>query len=368
MAVLPNASLVIDDAAGGFAGGTGYAVVFGVAASNADKMPRVFASAKSALDTHNYSQAIDYIAEHIDKTKKPVIFVPLPSTTAGVISAVDHTGVVGTSIPTATGTVMEELSVSVKCVTGGTIGTAGIVLDVSYDGGRTTKRVRLGTANTYVEPYFGVTIHFAAGTLLAGDVFTFTATAPMWGGSDLTTGRQNLAAQQKLARSWLMVGDTPDSTLAGDVVTEANAYETSVDRFIYARVQVLDRNPGSQTFAQYVSAVDTAFASIDGQKRIDLGLGRGRMLSSIHGWSFRRPVQWAASLREYQHDLQIPCWRKSDGPLDNFDITDGSGQVIEYDERTIGGALAARFTCARTYANGPNGAFIALSLTRQSES
>lgn len=48
-------------------------------------------------------------------------------------------------------------------------------------------------------------------------------------------------------------------------------------------------------------------------------------------------------------------------------MTDGNNKVVEYDERTIGGLLAARFTCLRTYANGPNGAFVALSLTRDTD-
>jgi hypothetical protein len=72
-------------------------------------------------------------------------------------------------------------------------------------------------------------------------------------------------------------------------------------------------------------------------------------------------------VREYGHDLQIPCWRKADGPLDGWDMTDGAGQVVEFDERTDGGALDGRFTCLRTWSNGPNGAFVALSLTRATE-
>jgi hypothetical protein len=123
-----------------------------------------------------------------------------------------------------------------------------------------------------------------------------------------------------------------------------------------------------ETMAAYVALMDSGFATVDAQKRIDLGLGRGRVLSPITAWMFRRPVQWAASLREYQHDLQIPNWRKSDGPMLGWDLLDNAGNnVVEYDERTNGGALAARFTCFRTYGNGPNGAFIALSLTRMTE-
>jgi hypothetical protein len=122
-----------------------------------------------------------------------------------------------------------------------------------------------------------------------------------------------------------------------------------------------------ETMAAWVAASDAAFASIDGQKRIDISLGRGRKVSPITGWSMRRPAAWFASIREYQHDLQIPTWRKADGPLDGVSMKDTNNNVVEYDERTDGGALAARFTCLRTYGNGPEGAFIALSLTRNTE-
>ena len=71
-------------------------------------------------------------------------------------------------------------------------------------------------------------------------------------------------------------------------------------------------------------------------------------------------------MREYQHDVQIPCWRKADGPLDGVSLVDTNGVTVEFDENLDGGALAGRFTCMRSYSNGPLGAYIALSLTRDS--
>lgn len=123
----------------------------------------------------------------------------------------------------------------------------------------------------------------------------------------------------------------------------------------------------TETIAAWVSAQAAAYATIDAQRRIDIGLGRARIQSPITGYSHRRPAAWHASLREYAHDVQIPCWRKADGPLDGASLTDVNGNIVEFDERFDGGGLAGRFTCMRTYGNGPLGAFIALSLTRDSE-
>lgn len=454
MADLPEASVTVDDEAGAFAGGTGYAVVIGCVEENADITPRVYASTKALLDQHGYSPAVDYAALHFEATKKPIIFVGLPKVTAGVVASQDPTGVTGTSVVSAaagSNGILEELDVYVTVINGGTIGVNGITVDLSVDGNRTKKRIRLGTAISYEIPYVGVTLSFAAGTLVANDVYKFRTTAPMWDSAGLTSARTALAAQQKLARSWVVVGDLPTSTFAGYVTTQANAYETSNDRFTYARVSVRDRMPlgrsaklaaQSFTFAEVgvsgdtitrsagswlddgfrvgdtiaitgtvsnnftgvigalsatvltlttadvvveviagnlitvvaattkaacLSAQASEFAGVDAQKRIDLSYGRGRKESPITQWLFRRPAGWAYSIREYQHDLHIPAWRKSDGPFDGWTLEDEDENLEEFDERVDGGALAERFTCFRTWANGPNGTFGALSLTRGGE-
>lgn len=124
-----------------------------------------------------------------------------------------------------------------------------------------------------------------------------------------------------------------------------------------------------QTKAAWMASSEAQFETIDGAtaKRIDLGAGRGKKLSPFSGWNFRFPVTYAASVREYQHDLHIPTWRKQDGNT-GFDLFDDEGNLVEWDDRADGGAgSAARFTTFRTWGNGPAGAFIAESLSRDSD-
>lgn len=123
-----------------------------------------------------------------------------------------------------------------------------------------------------------------------------------------------------------------------------------------------------QTEAAWMADIDSAFSAAVG-KRLDISAGRGRVLSPFTGWNFRRPAGWAASLREYQPDMDIhvPVWRKDYGPV-SFSIVDGNNLRTEWDDRVLGGAgIAAHFTCFRTWGNGPSGAFLALSLTRDTE-
>lgn len=449
MASLPSSTVSVSASAGALAGGTGYCVVFGCVATAADTTPRVYASWKGIYDQHGYSQALDYSALHIEKTQKPVIFVGIPVVTAGTIRQNNASGVTGGSVITVTGTPLEEVDAIVSVTTGGTIGTSGIVLSISMDGGRTYKAVKLGTATTYTVPYLGITLNFAAGTLVADDEYTFTTTAPMWDAAGVNGVQAALAAQQKAARSWMAIGDVTTATVAGYIVTAINNYRTANKRFSLARASVADRLPlprksqvagqtltfatpantitrsagswiedgfavgdtvtidgstdndgdhvittltatvltaagstivaevatpsedvsatAAQGMSAWVAAADAAFETIDAQPRIDLSLGRMRVMSPITGWFFRRPVSWAASIREYQKDIHVTNWRVKDGPLDGWSMTDDDGNIVEFDQRVDGGGLEGRFTCATTLDNGPNGAFIATSLTRDVE-
>jgi len=536
MAELPEASVQIDDEAGALAGGTDMLTVIACVPTSADVTARVFASTKALLAKHGYAAGIDYCSMHFEETKKPIIFVGLPIVTAGSIGSVDLHGNTGTSIASiAAGSagVLDDADVVVRALSSGVVGTDQITIGVSMDGGRTEKRVRLGVALSYTVPYFGFVLSFTAGSLVEDDVVLLASSVgPRWDSAGLTAARTALAAQQKQARSWLVVGDLKTEDDASDLVGELNAYETANTRFVFARAQVRDRkrsaalsrvlarmsgaptvtfaevgatgdtitrstgsfitdgfavgdvitvtgsvsnnvtgpiasltatvitlgttdlaaegpvsnvtivashgltfaevgvsadtitrNAGSwvtdgfavgdritiagtasnnvsgaitalsatvltldttdlapevigshvvtltaaESDSDWVAAIDATFADIDEERRIDLGAGRATKKSPITGWRLRRPVQWAASLREYQHDVQIPTWRKADGKLPGWDLEDEDGTTVEHDERADGGLLAARFTCFRTYANGPAGAFIALSLTRASE-
>jgi hypothetical protein len=531
MADLPVANVSIDPEGGAFGVGTDYLIVLGAVATSADASPRVFASTKALLAQHGYSPAADYCAAHFEESGKPVIFCGLPIVSTGYIGQQDQSNVDGTSGITVSGTPLDDVDLELTVVTGGTVGTPGIVFNLSLDGGDTVKRVRLGSASSYTVPYVGLVISFGAGTLIADDAYTCVARMGRWDQAGLQAAREALASQLKPARSFLVVGDLAEEDDASDVLTEVNAYETANDRFTYARAQVRDsyvaanmsqtrkrmtgspsltfaevgasgdtitratgswitdgfavgdtvtvtgsgsnnvsgviatlsatvitfgsspdleaevtsaatvyatptltfaevgltgdtitRSSGSwisdgfkvgdeisilgsasnnlvdaviadlsatvltlddgdllaevigsygvtvtadaETMGNWVSSVDAEFSDIDDEPRIDLAAGRARKLSPISGWRFRRPIAWAATTREYQHDVQIPCWRKADGSLSGWDLEDDDGVVVEYDDRTQGGLLAAQFTCARTWANGPRGTFIALALTR----
>jgi hypothetical protein len=273
MALLPSANLSISAAGGAFAGGNGYACIIAPVGKNADGVPRVFTGLSALIDQHDYAPGVDLGAMLLSEAKVPLLFVPVPAATVGALRWQRATGS-GTSIITMTaGTygINDELDATLTVTTACTIGSGtGPVFTLTCDGGRTTKTVRLGTASTYTIPYVGVVLNFAAGTLVAGDTYSFRTTAPKWDNAGLLAARLALAGQQKVVRSLTIVGDLANSTEAGYVTTQANAYETSNKRFVYARCQVRDggtpsmlaKSSGLKRNANFAAATTLTFAEV----------------------------------------------------------------------------------------------------------
>lgn len=534
MATIPSASVHVEATAAAPANGDDTIVVLAPVAQNADMTPRLFGTPSAIYDQHGYSEGLEYSALHLAQTGHSVLFVGMPIGTPGAVSRTDSSGNTDSCVVTAVAGsdgVLSEHEGVVRVVSGGTIGTDQIRLEVSLDGGFSFQPVRLGTENSYELGFVNVTLNFAAGDLTAGDtVLTWFGSAPLIDTSDVPAVFEALAAGSKLFRSALVCGDMPDDTSASAVNSEAEDYASEVERFVYVRVSAYDRFPQAQmsheggrmtgnptltfanvgasgdtitrstgswiadgfvtgdtvtvtgtasnnvsgvftvtsatvltapgatpalaaeviaanagpvvivssptltftasgdtvvrnrgswltdgfrigdtvnidgtasndvslaasnvaaltltlangltdetikssaveittnqTKAAWMAELDAEFASIDAAPRIDISAGRGRVFSPYSGWFFRRPAAWAASLREYGHDLHVATWRKDLGPT-GFDLFDSDNQLVEWDDRVDGGAAsAARFTSFRTWANGPRGAFITQSLTR----
>lgn len=153
------------------------------------------------------------------------------------------------------------------------------------------------------------------------------------------------------------------TTLSATVMTLASGGVTADEVIGMHEVEV----SFVQSKTAWVTASEAEYDGISDEERIDLALGRGSVLSPISGYRMRRSIGWAASVREYQHDLHTPCWRVSDGSLSGWTLNNAEGSLFEFDQRVDGGGLEAQFTCATTFANGSTGPFVAMSVTRADE-
>jgi len=247
MATLPSATTRLVDQSSGIATGTDLIAVWSPVATQADKVWRLFSSSQDIYDLHGYAQGVDYSAMHVQAVKKPILFCGLPINSAGTVGRFDTSGNTDTSVVSiAVGSSgsLEETDGILNVVTGGTIGTTGIILEYSCDGGRNYKTLKLGTASTYTIPYFGLVISFAAGDLTAGDtVLTWHSTAPKPLAADIALAKTSLAAQMKQVRSWLMAWDMSTSGDQTGTQTAVNAFETTDERYCVALCALRDRNP-----------------------------------------------------------------------------------------------------------------------------
>ncbi len=122
-----------------------------------------------------------------------------------------------------------------------------------------------------------------------------------------------------------------------------------------------------QTKAQHLAALNATFGSVigTGSVRLDLGHGRARTLSPTLGFYLRRNANYFDTIRAFQHDIHVATWAVENGAIDGAIIEDATGTIVEHDERLDSGALAAGFTCLRTWAEKPKGAvYVARSVTR----
>lgn len=285
-----------------------------------------------------------------------------------------------------------------------------------------THRMTAGTSLTFAEVGgTGDTITRATGSWIAdgfavGDTITITGATASAGANNITAviaslsatvitlGSEDLVAEVtavatvvgRATLTFANSGDTitrnrgswlADGFRVGDSVTITDTDSNTNDgTFVVATVTALvltlasggvdadETSPvtqvsieAGQTEVEWMAAITDEFESIDGTRYIDLAGGRGWKASPYSGWNFLRPPSWAASLREYQHDLHVACWKKQDGPT-GWNLTDADGNRAQWDDRVNGGAgTSARFTTFRTWSNGPAGAFIARSLTRASD-
>lgn len=123
----------------------------------------------------------------LDAARHPIAVVATAITTNGVLH-LDVSGVNGSSAVTADEAVFPKgdwPGIQIDVVEGGTIGTPGILLDLSIDYGQTKTRVALGTATSVEYAEKGIKLDFGAGDLDTGDQITGWTEPPKWNTTQL---------------------------------------------------------------------------------------------------------------------------------------------------------------------------------------
>ena len=313
-----------------------------------------------------------------------VIGMTVPVVTKGAASAVvanipgGSTSSVTTSVDATYGS-WDRYFVLVKVLTGGTIGTSGIQLQTSLDAGRNFGApVNLGTASSLylgngsltnrVAGGTGVQLNFGAGTLVAGDSFQFSTTAPAGNAAGSVSA---LAAFQASQYGVTGVGSIHllDDVMHGgssdtDTVSIQNQLQAGVAIYEFQRAIVSLRdalNPvawggSGETEATWMEALELSESGITAP-RVVACAGEYNTPSCYNNPAgglpaYRRNHSWSLAVRRTQIPLQRRAGRVKDGPLANIQVsaaTDPTDGFIYHDERVTPGLNAARIATCMTW-------------------
>lgn len=319
--------------------------VVGVASQGPTNTPATYARVKDLTADFGDGPAVEAAATYIDRFARPVAFVRVATADDGSVGAVTHSGT-GTSVVTVdSGSApLDDYEIAVRVKAGGTVGTAGATYQLSLDGGRSYgPAVALGTANTITAG--GITLDLAAGTLVAGDVYSARAVAPQWTGPELTAALDALGNSAIAWEQCHVVGAI--DTTAFDAIETKFAALTGHGKYRNWIGSVRMPNAG-ESEATYLSALGTAWAA-KSTRHGALCAGACKSVSGVSGRSYRRPVGFPFAALQCGVSEEIDAADVNLGSLVGVSIRDVNGNPDEHDESIHPGLDDARFVTLRTW-------------------
>lgn len=318
-----------------------------------------------------------------------VLACKLTANTAGAASAVTTTqgtgGSTGTSITTVTGVPFDTYYVQVTYTAGGTIGTGPISLTISLDAGRTqSPTISIGVATTYAIPGTNLTLNFAAGTKVAGNLDQFTTSEPLWNDAGVQVAINALAAspygQQGFGSMHLVGGAVATGFSSGAagadttaVAGDSGSYLASLAAAVqplYADIIMSARDAkapvawggSAETEATWMTAILTDYSAVTA-RRASVCAAYYNMPSALInplGMSprFRRSIAYSVAQRTVLLSGPQRSWgRVKDGPLGGITINpilDPTDGFVYHNEAINPGLNAGRFvtTTTRAYLQG----------------
>lgn len=255
--------------------------------------PQVFQSKTDLVAEYGQAgAALDAACYALDLGASSVVVVRTASGNSSSYSTLDDSGVTGTCTPTIDSNVvpLDEYRVYVEITASGTIGASGIKYRYSLDGGTTFGATYpLGTATSITLPGFtgSIKINLSAGTLAAGDSFSFEAFPETFTDGELSTALDSLASTSK---DWefVLVAQDVDATSAMTVATWLAAlHSQNKHRF---GVVSFRAQSSSETANDYLTAFETFRGAVESSDMV-VTADRCDLLSSIPGVSgrLRRP-------------------------------------------------------------------------------
>lgn len=291
---------------------------------------------------------------------QPVIFIKASTVTAGVLAGSVQATVPGgsTSVVSVTGVPFDTYYFRATVVTGGTVGTPGIQVNLSLDAGRTIYQVlNLGSLSTFAVNNTGLTITFGAGTLVAGDYFSIVAVEPKWSDSTLTSALQSLVQSVTAFEDVVVAGDVPSSSAVNlDAQATALFNKRRYTRILCNARDAVWGGTSTESEAQWIASIQSDYQSY-ASLRVGVSAGHYNVVSPIDQSQYRRPLSWLAAVRDASVLISEDLGYVGRGPLSPLTLPSSPDGFIYHDEQVNPGLDAARFMAAIRYIGFP-GIFI----------
>lgn len=332
--------------------------VMGVSSIGTADTPAAFARITDLQTNFGEGPAVEAAAYYIEKYGRPVVFVKTGATNVGTFEdgATTQQPGTGTSVATvdtpATAP-QDDYDFYVLVTNGGTVGSAGITLQWSLDGGRTlSPATALGVALSFVIPESGgVTIDFAAGTLVTGDTITFRGLAPKWDTTEIGTALDALFASTQSWEICHVVGDIESADFDTIDPKFTGGFNSGKFRSWYGNTRMpLSPLGVPETEAAYKIALDAIF---DSKATVHGGIcaGSAQTISSVSGRQYRRPISYAVAAFEQSVSEEINIASVRLGVVPGVSIKDANGNPdLKYHDESLNPGLDdSRFTVLRTW-------------------
>lgn len=319
----------------------------GACSSGTKNAPMAFGTVAALVAALGKGPLVEAAAHYIQRYGKPVLVVRADDTVAASCGAVVHTGT-GASVATvhASPAPDDDYEIVVQIIVGGTVGVTGITYRYSLDGGRTWGAVKaLGTATLILIPEAGtLQLDFTTASTVAGDTYAFPTLRATWDATTLAAALTALGNSVQTWRNAVIVGpcngaafDALDTAFAG--FAAAGKYHGWIGGFRIPTV--------GESESTYLAAFVTAFGAKAGIYG-GVTLGACKMLSSVSGRIYRRPLLFPVAARQSSVSEEVNIAAVNLGPLP-CDIRDDNGNPDEHDETVNPGGDDARAITARTW-------------------
>ncbi|MBX3205111.1 MAG: hypothetical protein KF764_08575 [Labilithrix sp.] len=285
----------------------------------------------------------------------PIVAFRGSPTTDGAYGAINSTEKTGTSAVTAgTSKPTGTFDGTVEILHGGVVGVAGIVFRFSLDNELNWSQPQaLGTATTLTCDS-GVSFALSNGgdpaeTLMEGDRWTFTTTAPKLLTGDLAT---SLDALSDYSGEWLraLILAEADATVLAQCDGAARSYHEDGK---YPEFITNTRPRGVEEIRPTYQAALAAIAGEVQSLEVSCAVDQCEMVDDVTGRRLRVPQSIAYAARLMLNDDSVDAAEKGLGALPRVFLTTRHGERRYHDERRHRGLDVLGFTTMRTWGGRP---------------